>query len=390
MSGPGHRVARWLAWPSFVRVWSAHKHSVGESQAEDRMEGLRTHLAYYMCLGTWPVALAAQPGASACARIDSITSAPAARLESIGHQAASTEHYLVGYCALKRLDAIDPTRTGIAYDLAVSAMETGRFGESTRYFARAEQEASKDATTDRWSLAMWMDGYGRVAFGDTAGARAVRDRLASVDPAHAGVTGIDTYLAHFARRFDDARRPMRDRIDHGVRVAGSNDLWSGVYSRAYAHIGDAFLAAGLLDSARAAYEQALALDTAVSVGLTGHTVSTSLASIALAQGRSAEATRLLRRSEDRIRRALADSRDSQVYPYDMAAVCALRGDTAAALTWLDRALDHGWRKAAFTRFDPLLASLHGSPTFARIVARDDSLSAAERRSAWTLKPSKGY
>jgi hypothetical protein len=65
----------------------------------------------------------------------------------------------------------------------------------------------------------------------------------------------------------------------------------------------------------------------------------------------------------------------------MAAVCALRGDTAAALSWLDRAIDQGWRKAAFTRFDPLLASLHKSPTFARLVARDDSLSAVERRRA---------
>ena len=347
------------------------------------MQGLRTRLAYCACLATWPVALAAQAREATCVSIDSITSASAARLESIGHQAASTEHYLVAYCALKRLDDIEPTRAGIAYDLAVAAMETGHFGESTRYFARAEQEAAKDATTDRWSLAMWLDGYGRVAFGDTLGARAVRDRLSSVDPAAPGVTGIDTYLAHFARRFDDARRPMRDRIDHGVRTAGSNPLGSDVYSRSYAHIGDAFLAAGMLDSARAAYEKALALDTTASVGLTGHTVTTSLASIALAQGRSDEATRLLRRSEDRVRRALEDRRDSQVYPYDMAAIFALRGDTAAALSWLARALDQGWRKAAFTRFDPLLASLHGSPAFARLVARDDSLSAAERRTSWT-------
>src|SRR5262249_11388774 len=156
----------------------------------------------------WPVTLAAQPRASACPTIDSIGSAPVPKLESIGHQAASTEHYLVAYCALKRLDGIEPTRKGIAYDLAVAAMETRHLGAPPRYVARAEQEAAKDATTGRWSLAMWMDGYGRVAFGDTSGARAVRDRIVSVDPAHPAVTGIDTYLAHFARRFDDARRPM--------------------------------------------------------------------------------------------------------------------------------------------------------------------------------------
>src|SRR5215467_14434153 len=167
-----------------------------------RVERLRIQFACCACLGTWPIAIAAQSSGPACAAIDSIGSAPVPRLESIGHQAATTEHYFVAYCALKRLDGITPAHTGIAYDLAVAAMETGRFGESTLYFARAEQEASKDATTDRWSLAMWMDGYGRVAFGDTSGARAVRDHVSSVDPTHPAVTGIDTYLAHFARRFD--------------------------------------------------------------------------------------------------------------------------------------------------------------------------------------------
>jgi tetratricopeptide (TPR) repeat protein len=291
-------------------------------------------------------------------------------LDSIGHRAATTEHYALAYCVLKRLDAIDPKRKGIAYDLAIASMETGHFAESTRYFARAEAEAAADGTRDQWLQAAWMDGYGRVAFGDTAGARVMIARMKAVDSMHAGVAGVESYLAHFARRFDEARRPMLDRLSRGVRPPSS-----------YAHIGDAFLAEGMVDSARVAFERALALDTAASLGLTGHAVSTSLAAVALAQGRRDEAAGLLRRSETRVRRALADGRDSQVYPYDMAAIFALRGDTASALTWLSRAIDQGWRKVAFTRFDPLLTSLHGSRGFERLLARDDSLSAAERRAA---------
>jgi tetratricopeptide (TPR) repeat protein len=319
-------------------------------------------------LGGWSATTAAQPKSTTCATGGSITAAT--KLDSIGHSAATTEHYALAYCVLKRLDAIQRKRPGISYDLAIASMETGRFAESTVYFTRAENEAANDSTHDRWSLAAWMDGYARVAFGDTAGARAVRARMLEVDPLHAGVGGIESYLAHFDRRFDDARRPMIDRLNRDVRPAFD-----------YGHIGDAFLAAGMLDSARAVFEKALALDSAAALGVTGHAVTTSLAAISLAQGRSDEATRLLRRSEERVRRALADGRDSQVYFYDMAAICALRGDTAAAMTWLDRALDHGWRKVAFTRFDPLLVSLHGSPRFARQLERDDSLSASERRKA---------
>jgi tetratricopeptide (TPR) repeat protein len=332
----------------------------------------RLTIAFACCarLALLPAAIVAQPRSVSCTTADSIAAGSVAKLDSIGRRAAETEHYSLGYCMLKRLDAIEPTRLGISYDLAIAAFETGHFAEATHFFARAEREAAGDSTHDRWSLAAWMDGYARVSFGDTAGARAIRARLLSVDPMAPGVTGIESYLAHFERRFADARRPMQDRVNRGMRLVTS-----------YGHIGDAYLAAGMLDSARTAYEQALALDTTASLGVTGHAVTTLLAAIALAQGRRDDAARLLRRSEARVQRALADGRDSQVYPYDMAAISALRGDTAAALSWLDRAIDNGWRKSAFTRFDPLLVSLHDSPKFARIMARDDSLSSAERRRA---------
>ena len=336
------------------------------------MQILKISVACCVWLAGGPAVSLAQPGMATCATLESIASRSTTKLDSIGHWAATTEHYALAYCALKRLESIEPTRPGIAYHLAIASMETGHFAESTRYFARAKEEAARDSTRDRWLLAGWMDGYGRVAFGDTAGAQAVRARMIEVDPTYYGITGIESYLAHFARRFEDAREPMRKRVNRGQRLAGS-----------YAHIGDAFLAEGMLDSARVAFEKALAVDSAISLGLTGHAVTTSLAAVALAQNRTDDAARLLRRSEDRVRRALADGRDSQVYPYDMAAICALRGDTAAALSWLDRAIDQGWRKAAFTRFDPLLGSLHGSRTFARLLARDDSLARFERQRAAT-------
>ncbi len=52
-----------------------------------------------------------------------------------------------------------------------------------------------------------------------------------------------------------------------------------------------------------------------------------------------------------------------------AAIHALRGESAAALDWLDRAYDAGWRDARTSALDPLLASMRREPRFARLLSR---------------------
>ena len=52
-----------------------------------------------------------------------------------------------------------------------------------------------------------------------------------------------------------------------------------------------------------------------------------------------------------------------------AAIHALRGESAAALDWLDRAYDAGWRDARTSALDPLLASIRREPRFARLLSR---------------------
>jgi hypothetical protein len=84
----------------------------------------------------------------------------------------------------------------------------------------------------------------------------------------------------------------------------------------------------------------------------------------------AEARRHLERSELQDRRSLAEGDDGPMPRYDLAAVHAVRGETAEGLGWLRRALDAGWRPHRLAARDPLLRNLHGASGFERLIEED--------------------
>ena len=53
--------------------------------------------------------------------------------------------------------------------------------------------------------------------------------------------------------------------------------------------------------------------------------------------------------------------------YDIAALCAARGDVSGALEWLDRAVRSGDERAEYFRRDPLLGPVRNEPRFERIL-----------------------
>ena len=59
--------------------------------------------------------------------------------------------------------------------------------------------------------------------------------------------------------------------------------------------------------------------------------------------------------------------------YTLAQLFAVKGDTAAALDWLERAVSAGWRRYRWTEIDPVLRSLRGEQRYRSLVAglRDD-------------------
>ena len=65
---------------------------------------------------------------------------------------------------------------------------------------------------------------------------------------------------------------------------------------------------------------------------------------------------------------------------EIAAIHAVRGETAPALEWLERGYEAGWRDYRITRRDPFFAALREEPRFRALLARMESdVSAMQRR-----------
>jgi tetratricopeptide (TPR) repeat protein len=69
---------------------------------------------------------------------------------------------------------------------------------------------------------------------------------------------------------------------------------------------------------------------------------------------------------------LARGHDNPDRPLEIAAIHAVRGETAAALEWLERGYEAGWRDYRITRRDPFFAGLREEPRFRALLARMES------------------
>jgi serine/threonine-protein kinase len=69
---------------------------------------------------------------------------------------------------------------------------------------------------------------------------------------------------------------------------------------------------------------------------------------------------------------LAKGHDNPDRPLEIAAIHAVRGETGAALEWLERGYEAGWRDYRITRRDPFFASLREEPRFRTLLARMES------------------
>jgi TolB-like protein/Tfp pilus assembly protein PilF len=110
-------------------------------------------------------------------------------------------------------------------------------------------------------------------------------------------------------------------------------------------------------------------------------VETYLAWLETKAGRTAEAKKLLRAASAADHRHLDSGNDFWGVPFDLACVHAIEGDRDAAIQWLERAYEAGWRGWPQSNWSPLLDPLRGDPRFRRLMARIDADVAAMRKRA---------
>ena len=278
--------------------------------------------------------------------------AEAARLDSVGAALMQGERYRVAIDTLRRAMELDPSRAVTARRLGTAHIEFADFDQAQHWLGRASALDSIAPPTIYWTAFL------HALRGDDAAARRLVDRL----PATAYGTSHRALLELFV---DGTREGAPGMARRAAAVAAV--MPEGAYRHLFA--GDAALHANRLDDAEAQYRAALAISPDARNGPTGHFAATSLAIVLRASGRVAASDSLLERAMRMNHARLAEGRDSQGYPYDIASAYAIQGSRSEALKWLGKAVDAGWRKERFTALDPAFRSIRHDADFQRLVRR---------------------
>ncbi len=128
-------------------------------------------------------------------------------------------------------------------------------------------------------------------------------------------------------------------------------------------IADISLFAGDTRSAGRLLDKTVAMNPDGINVFTGSVYATRLAYVAGKTGDQAKAQTLLQKAHRLDRQLLEEGNESASRRYDLACIASLRGDRHEALTWLQRAVDAGWRDYLWGMNDPLLESLHSDQAF---------------------------
>jgi TolB-like protein/predicted Ser/Thr protein kinase len=113
----------------------------------------------------------------------------------------------------------------------------------------------------------------------------------------------------------------------------------------------------------------------------GPTVRLRYACLLAGRGEAGKAAPLIAEAERIAREKIDAGNGDSILRIEMAGVAALRRDTVAALDWLSRAYDAGYRDYGFLERDPLFAGLEANSGFREILDRTRKDVEAQRRRA---------
>ena len=86
-------------------------------------------------------------------------------------------------------------------------------------------------------------------------------------------------------------------------------------------------------------------------------------------GQQDEVQKLFKQSLNLRRKQIEQGNEASYIPYEMAAIHAIQGNKAEAYTWLQKAIDAGWRDYRLGLIDPLLENLHDDEQFQEMMAQ---------------------
>ena len=127
--------------------------------------------------------------------------------------------------------------------------------------------------------------------------------------------------------------------------------------------GDITLMQRNLADAERFYAKAVSVAPGVEVFFLFRRHETRLGYVLYQRGQRDAAERLFTRSLALDRVQLEQGNESHLADYDMACIDAVRGDRETAYTWLQKAIDAGWRDYLFGSVDPLLENLRADTRF---------------------------
>jgi len=268
----------------------------------------------------------------------------------------------------RRALALDPGLAAARLWLGSAYVGLGRYEEAVPEIREALRLEPDNASAHAWLARVYWIGEGRLDDG-------IRELEHTIDlNPDAGYSYLQLSLLYaLGGRFDEAEKAARRAIDLQEQYVSGNEGMQVV--GAHARLGYVYYLRGRYDEAVASYERELAFLSSSDHALRARTsieLNQKLGAAFLRKGDRARAERHFELALRAHAHRVSEGADDPATRYYVAAVHALRGDTARALESLERSSE---RLAALNRarapLDPDLESLRDEPRFLALVSRDD-------------------
>jgi TolB-like protein/Flp pilus assembly protein TadD len=290
---------------------------------------------------------------------------------------------------------LDPLNTLVDRRMAMSLMWTGQYDAALKHFRRTVELIPKGAS-GYWGLGSL--GYARGRYDDAV--RAYREALGT-DSRHPNVWNELAWLYMDLGMRDEAQTALENQrqLSKSTQEPAMDSAWQLLLRNQPEAARSLLTRHGLLESS----EPTIAVDAMVLACIAGqpvdlaavdrslqqmradpvpwvgsydlflgHCVWLQIATLYLLGNRPDRAAPLLEDTESFIRRIKQNGNIYHTVPYFEARICALRGQPEQALEHLSAAIERGWRRGWWIRWDPAFRLLRSDGRLNALLARIDT------------------